>query len=143
MAVLAAAVVGATSGASLASAGKRVFYLTVHPHQCLIGTTKPDAKTVLLVACSNGSHNLEVYATGHGGWGPATPPAQNTVFRIAKAFCLSSFARLTGHGIPSTRGWQAFWPSPGSEAARYGDRIICSYRTWPHLTALGRGWHVR
>jgi hypothetical protein len=142
-AVLAAAVVVATAAsAASGSVGKRVFYLTVHTRQCLIGTTKANAKTVELVPCSNGSHNLEVYATGHGGWGHSTPPPSNTALGIARAFCLSSFARLTGHALPSTRGWQGFWPSPGAETARYGDRIICSYRTWPRLAALGSGWHV-
>jgi hypothetical protein len=143
IAVLVVVVVAAAAGAAWGSAEKRVFYLTLHPHQCLIGTTKESVKTVSLVPCSNASHNFEVYATGHGGWGHAAPPPQNTALGIARAFCLSSFARLTGRPIPSTKGWQAFWPSAGPETSRYGDKVICSYRTWPQLKALGRGWHVR
>ena len=143
IAVVVAALVATAAGAASGSARTRVFYLTVHPRECLIGTTNANAKAVLLVPCSNASHNLEVYATGHGGWGHASPPPRSTTLGITRAFCLSSFARLTGHALPSNRGWEGFWPSPGAETARYGDKIICGYRTWPRLTALGSGWHVR
>ena len=53
------------------------------------------------------------------------------------------FQRLTGHPMTASEGWSAFWPDPGAETAKYGDKIICRFRTWPHMNALGSGWHVR
>ena len=144
--LLSAATVVATSvvlsAAASASTGQRVFYLTTHPRQCLIATG-PTAKSPLAVPCSDPRHNMEVYAVGHGGWGHHHPPASKTVIGgVARAICLSAFQRLTGHSLPANSGWNAYWPDPGSETARYGDKIICSYRTWPRLAALGSGWHV-
>ena len=97
-------------------AGTRVFYLNTHPHQCLING-KVSPKWVEVVPCSDPAHSMEVYAVAHGGWGHRTPPT-------------------------ATQGWNAFWPDPGSETARYGDKIICSLRHWPGFRALGAGWHV-
>ena len=132
--VLSAAVWGGT--------GQRVFYLTTHPRQCLIATST-SGKSPLAVPCSNPQHTMEVYAVGHGGWGHHHPPTSKTVLGgVARAICLSAFQRLTGHSLPTNSGWNAFWPDPGSETARYGDKIICSYRAWPRLVALGSGWHV-
>lgn len=78
LATLALAAVLAT--AASATAGHGVFYLTVHPRQCLIGSSNgggSGAKTVLVVPCSNPHHRLEVYAVGHGGWGtPPRPPSR-------------------------------------------------------------------
>ncbi|HET7449137.1 MAG TPA: hypothetical protein VFJ78_00950 [Gaiellaceae bacterium] len=64
---------------------------------------------MLVVPCSNPAHNLEVYAVGHGGWGHSAPPPQKTA--LARQVCLSAYARITGHALPSTAGWQAFGPA--------------------------------
>jgi hypothetical protein len=130
-------------GVSAAAAGsaRREFYLSAHPRQCLVGTASPGAKTVLVLPCSNPAHNLEVYAIGHGGWAPANPPSGT--YAIARGVCVGAFIRLTRHALPRTAGWQGFWADPGAETKRYGDRIVCSYRAWPKLRPLGRGWHVR
>ena len=45
--------------------------------------------------------------------------------------------------MPGGTGWNAYWPDAGAETARYGDKIICNFRAWPSLAALGSGWHVR
>ena len=124
------------------SAGKRVFYLTTHPRQCLIATSA-SGKRPLVVPCSNPNHNFEVYAVGHGGWGHHDPPSSHdTVLGIARSICVSVFQRITGRSLASNEGWNAFWPDAGSETAHYGDKIVCSYRAWPRKSALGSGWHV-
>jgi hypothetical protein len=124
------------------SGGRRVFYLAVHPRQCLIATSST-GKHPFLVPCSNSKHNFEVYALGHGGWGHNGPPPYKTALAAARSICVSAFQRLTGHAMASTQGWNASWPDPGSESARYGDKIVCNYRAWPKAIALGSGWHVR
>lgn len=121
--------------------GSRVFYLAVHPRQCLV-SVKTSPKWVRAVPCSDPSHNMEVYALVHGGWGHGTPPAATKGYAIARSLCLSAFQRLTSHALATPFGWNAFWPDPGAESARYGDKIICSLRRWPRLEPLGRGWHV-
>lgn len=141
--VLAIAGVLGVAGIAGGSTGKRVFYLSIHPRECVLGKLNLKTKTVLVVPCSDRAHNFEVYATGHGGWGHAGPPPQKIANALGRQVCLGAYTRLTGHALPATAGWAAFWPDPGSETARYGDKIICSYRTWPRLQALGSGWHVR
>jgi hypothetical protein len=131
----------AAVGAAFARESERVFYLSVHPRQCLIDSAKPTT-TVLVVPCSNPTHNFEVYAIGHGGWGHRTLPAGPRSFAIARSVCLSTFQRLTGHPLRLPYGWSASWPGAGAETARYGDKIICSLRAWPRLAPLGSGWHV-
>ena len=138
--VVTVAVCSLAAGLARAGGTTRVFYLSVHPGQCLIGSTKANAKTVLVVPCANRAHNLEIYALGHGGWAHRAPPP--TAYSIAKTYCLSAFRRLTKHPIPATAGWQAFWADPGAETARYGDKILCSYRRWPRFGPLGSGWHI-
>ncbi len=130
-------------GVASARPSGRVFYLAVHPRQCLIVPTSGSSKTVQTVACSDAAHNLEVFAVGHGGWGHKAPPAYPSAYAIAKSVCLSAFRRITGHVMGTREGWLASWPDPGAETARYGDKIICGFRAWPRLAALGSGWHVR
>lgn len=135
---LSCVVLCAAAIASARGSGK-VFYLSVHPHQCLITPVK--TKMVEVVACTDAAHNAEVYAVGHGGWGHAAP-SYAKAYAIARSTCLSAFQRITGHPLRVPYGWTAYWPDPGSETAHYGDRIVCTLRTWPHLAALGSGWHV-
>ena len=127
------------SAAAIGSAGKRVFYLTTHPRECLVSTS---SKYPLLVPCSSPRHDLEVYAVGHGGWGRHGPPSYRIALGIARSVCVSAFQRVSGRALAANEGWNASWPDPGPESARYGDKIICSYRAWPRLVALGSGWHV-
>ena len=123
------------------SAANRVFYLTTHPRECLL-TTSASAKRPFVVPCSDAQHTLEVYAIGHGGWGHHAPPRQDAALGIARSVCVTAFQRITGRALSSTEGWNAFWPDPGAETARYGDKIVCGYRAWPRWVALGSGWHV-
>jgi hypothetical protein len=129
-------------GVAFAKQADRVFYLSVHPRQCVIASVDPSVKTFQVVSCSNSAHNLEVYAVKRGGWGKK-PPTLRSQGLIARSVCLRSYRMLTGHGPPRTAGWAFHFADPGAEAARYGDRIICSFRAWPQLAPLGRGWHVR
>jgi hypothetical protein len=140
LAALVCAIAAFAAAASARDSG-RAFYLTLHPRQCTI-FTNVGGKSIQVVPCSDPSHNAEVYAIGHGGWGHNTPPSQSRAYGIARSFCLGAFQRLTGHPLPSSRGWWAFWPDAGAETAQYGDKIICSYRAWPRLLPLGSGWHV-
>ena len=87
------------------------------------------------------AHNLEVYWVGHGGWGK-TSASRTAKFADAKARCLSSFQRIYHHGIPYGYGWEGFWPDPGAESAKYGDRTECSYVRYPGAPAMGAGRHV-
>jgi hypothetical protein len=127
------------AGLAAARDSASVFYLTVHPKQCLIKSNAPGVKTVQVVPCSNAAHDLEVYALGHGHWGSRPP---SNALAIAGRVCLGAYSRVTGHAMARTSGWEAFWPDPGAESAKYGDKIICSFRTWPAFRALGAGWHV-
>lgn len=139
--VVGVSVMVTTAGIASARHDGRVFYLTVHPRQCLIGSVTKRVKTVNVVPCANSSHQMEVYALGHGGWGRSAPPT--STFPIARSVCMGAFQRLTGHALGRGFAWWAFWPDPGSETARYADKIICSLRAWPQLAPLGSGWHVR
>ncbi|HZT91052.1 MAG TPA: hypothetical protein VFA05_03340 [Gaiellaceae bacterium] len=134
------AVAGAAAVAS-AAVGHPVFYLSVHTHQCLQRDGN-QAKTVLVVPCSDAAHEMEVYAIRHGGWG-RTPPSPSRGYALARTLCLATFQRITGHAMTRGEGWQAFWPDPGAETARYGDKVVCNLRTWPGWRPLGAGWHVR
>lgn len=133
------AVTAKPAGSSTRAAGKPVFYLALHTGNC--GVWPRHGKTVRIVPCSNATHNLEVYWVGHGGWGKtaATHPVK---FADVKARCLAAFQRLYHHAIPLGYGWYGFWPDPGGESAKYGDRTECSYVRYPGEPALGAGRHA-
>lgn len=138
--IVAVCVAATTATYASAAVGHRAFYLSVHTHQCLVREAS-NPKTVLVVPCSDPAHEMEVYAIGHGGWG-GTPPSAARGYALARSICLSAFRRLTGRAMAGSEGWQAFWPDPGAETARYGDKIICNLRAWPQWKPLGPGWHV-
>jgi hypothetical protein len=98
-----------------------------------------------VVPCSNGAHNLEAYAVGHGGWGHGPVPVYAHAFSLARSVCVPSFQQRFGHAIGAGRtgawGWYGFWPDRGAEQAKYGDRIVCSLRRFPAFPAMGRGVH--
>lgn len=142
---LVAALVTATAAAA-ASPGKRAFYLTVKPGQCLIAGSKAGTgsyKIVLVVPCSDPRHQFEVYAVRHGGWGRGKVPPIATVRNIMRSVCLAAYQQITGHPIPAGGGWDAFAPDPGAEHAQYGDKLICSYVHYPSAGPLGPGRHIR
>jgi hypothetical protein len=131
-----------TASSGRAQPAGQVFYLAVRPHKCLIASSNPRAKSFWLVQCSNPTHNLEVFAVEHGGWGKRTVSLGTAASR-ARAVCLTRYRKLTGHGTPLKAGWAFFFADPGAESRRYGDRVVCGYRAWPELAPLGSGWHVR
>jgi hypothetical protein len=133
------AVTATPAGSSVRVTGTPVFYLALHTGKC--GVWPRRGKTVRIVPCSNATHNLEVYWVGHGGWG-RTPTRNAVAFADARARCLSSFQRLYHHAIPRAYGWYAFWPDPGAEQAKYGDRTECSLVRYPGEPAMGAGRHT-
>jgi hypothetical protein len=136
----------AAAAQAAASPGKRAFYLTVRPGQCLIAGSKSGTgsdKIVLVVPCSDPRHQFEVYAVRRGGWGHGTVPQPATLHRIMGSVCLGAYQQITGHQMPRGGGWDAFAPDQGAEQARYGDKILCSYVHYPTDSPLGAGRHVR
>ena len=136
-AVIAAGSAG-TASAARATTPRTTFYLDLKPGQCAKHVAP---KTWVVVPCSNGSHSLEVYAVLHGGWGHAVP-TPNVVSARAKALCGSKFQARYGL---LRRGWTVvfFFPDPGAETAKYGDRIVCNLATSLAFTAMGPGTHFR
>ena len=122
---------------STAAAAGPTFYLALTAHECAIGPVVH--KHLPVVPCSDPRHNLEVYAVGHASM-PSTFAAQ---LAVARAVCLSAFQRVTGRAMAASEGWEAYWPDPGAERAKYGDKIVCGYRRPSHLAPFGPGWHVR
>jgi hypothetical protein len=135
-----AAVAVATAGATPISA-RKIFYLDLRSGQCARGVLTH--KTLLLLPCSDPSHNLEVYAVLHGGWKRGHQPSRDTVYARARTLCTSKFRSRFGHPISAPYGWRAFWPDRGKEEAKYGDRLICGLVHYPKPTALGAGTHFR
>ena len=128
------AVTATPAGSSARVTGTPVFYLALHAGNC--GVWPRRGKTVRIVACSNATHNLEVYWVGHGGWG-RTSTTHAVKFADARARCLSSFQRLYHHAIQFGYGWYAFWPDPGAESAKYGDRTAVLARPLPGRARTG------
>jgi len=122
-------------------AGGKVFYLDLRVNQC--AAWPHHGKIMQVVPCSNGTHNLETYLVGHGGWGLKATPRHAVAFAAARAVCLSAFQRRFGHPIGAGYGWYAFWPDPGAEHAKYADRMICTLVRWPGAPAMGPGLHDR
>ena len=126
--------------ASLATATvapKKVFYLQLRVGQCAL---RPHSKILLVVPCSNPNHSLETYAVMHGGWGSASP-SHSALVAAATSQCRGSFQRRFGHPIPNGYGFEYFFPDPGAETSKYGDRVICNLRTWPSYSPMGAGRH--
>ena len=126
--------------ASLANANvvpKKIFYLQLKVGQC---AKRPHSKILLVVPCSDPSHALETYAVMHGGWG-AAPPSPLALRNRAMSLCRSSFQRRFGHPIRAGYGFEFFFPDPGAETTKYGDRVSCSLRLWPAYGAMGAGNH--
>jgi hypothetical protein len=137
-----AAVIACASTGSLANAKvvpAKVFYLQLKVGHCAL---RPHSKILLVVPCSNPNHSLETYTVTHGGWGSA-PPSHHALVNIATSLCRSSFQRRFGHPIRTGYGFEFFFPDPGAETSKYGDRVICSLRQWPSYGALGAGTHFR
>jgi hypothetical protein len=138
--VLAVVLVAAARATPLAA--RKIFYLDLRSGQCARGVL--NHKTLLLVPCSDASHNLEVYAVLHGGWKRGQQPSHDIVAARAHTRCLSKFRSRFGHPLSAPYSWHAFWPDRGTtEAANYGDRLICGLTHYPKPTALGAGTHFR
>lgn len=143
LAALAVSLAATTAAQAAASAGKRAFYLTARPGMCLIATSKAGGtghKYLTHVPCTNPKHNFEVFSIQHGGWGKTPVPA-NAPTRVLQ-ICRAAYNRVTGHPLRAPGGVSGFWPDPGTEQARYGDKVICSYILYPSYGPLGSGRHI-
>ena len=94
-----------------------------------------------VVPCSNPNHNLETYWVGHGGWGHASV-THATKFADARAGAGAYPAAVRPLDPGSDTGWDGFWPDPGAESAKYGDRLECFLVRYPGEPAMGRGRHI-
>jgi hypothetical protein len=137
-AIAASLVAGAI--AARATVPPRTFYLDLKAGQCAKQATP---KYLQVVPCSNGSHTYEVFAVLHGGWGHTNPPGHSAAFARAQQLCMSAFEKRYGGPIRQGYGWYGFWPDPGPEATKYGDRVVCSLVRWPGRPAMGSGTHLR
>ena len=136
--VAVATVAAATASAAVQSASK-IFYLDLKVGQCARGVLTH--KTLLRVPCSDPLHNIEIFAALHGGWKRGEQPAHPVVYTRARTLCLASFRHRFGHPIAAPYGWRAFWPDPGKEETKYGDRLICGLVRYPTSVAMGAGTH--
>jgi hypothetical protein len=113
-----------------------IFYLDLKVGTCAKQVT---TKRFLVLPCSNGTQQYEVFAVVHGGWTQA--PAYRVAYARAQGLCLSTFARRYGGALGTPYGWYAFWPDAGAESARYHDRIVCTLVRPPGHPSLGAGTH--
>lgn len=131
------AVAPALGTASRVHTAGRTFYLDLRPGQCAVYPRQ--GKYLQVVPCSNGAHNLEAYAVGHGGWGHGPVPGHASALAVERSLCSSLFQRRFGHY--SSFGYYGFWPDQGKEQAKYGDKMICSVYRHPSFGPLGPGVH--
>jgi len=141
--VLAVVAIGAGSEASGATLGssahsRSVFYLDLKVGECARLPMKH--KHLRVVRCRNPRHQLEVFAVDHHvGWGLAEPP-HRVVVRLSFTVCNNAFLGRFRHLIHPPYGYIAYWPDPGAETRRYGDRMICAL-VGPGKRPMGPGTH--
>lgn len=134
---------GLLAGAAASSRSRSsIFYLDLKVHQCAIAASA-SSKTVTVVPCSDARHTIEVYAIRSGGWGHATPSSVTVLVSTVRTLCLTAFKQITHRTSAKPFGFVFFVPDPGSEQARYGDKVICTLGYYPKLAPLGAGWHVQ
>jgi hypothetical protein len=123
-----------------ASSIHRTFYLDLHAGECAIGPSA-SAKYIQVAPCANPSHDIEVYVVTRGGWSQSTRPSNATINARARQICLSNFQRKFGGALKSPYGYRDYYPDPGAESAKYGDRLSCSLTRWPIVGPMGAGTH--
>jgi hypothetical protein len=136
-----AAMLPGLGAASSSRSRDSVFYLDLKEHQCGIAASYL-SKTIFVVPCSNARHTIEIYAIRHGGWGHGAPPSLTVQVSTVRTLCLRAFKQITQRSSATPFGFNFFFPDPGSEQTRYGDKIICTLGYSPKLAPLGQGWHV-
>jgi hypothetical protein len=113
---------GAGFGSS--SASRSVFYLSLKAGEC--ARLPMRHKHLRVVSCRNPRHRLEVFAVDqHVGWGLAEPP-HRIVVRLSFTVCNNAFLQRFRRVIRPPYGYVAYWPDPGAENRKYGDRMICA-----------------
>jgi len=129
---------GATLGASAHS--RKVFYLNLRVGECARLPMKH--KHLRVVPCANPRHQLEVFAVDrHVGWGLSEPP-HRVVVRLSFTVCNNAFLQRFNRVIHQPYGYIAYWPDPGAETRKYGDRMICAL-VGPGKGPMGSGTHFR
>jgi len=128
---------GATLRLSLHS--RSVFYLRLKAGECARLPMKH--KHLRVVPCRNPRHELEVFAVDqHVGWGLDEPP-HRIVVRLSFTVCNNAFLRRFGRVITRPYTYVAYWPDPGAETNRYGDRMICALGLPGNHPPMGAGTH--
>jgi hypothetical protein len=129
---------GATLGSS--SHSRSVFYLNLKAGECARLPMKH--KHLRVVPCRNPRHQLEVFAVDHHvGWGLTEPP-HRIVVRLSFTVCNNAFLQRFRRVIRPPYGYIAYWPDPGAETRKYGDRMICAL-VGPRKGPMGPGTHFR
>ena len=127
---------GATLRLSLHS--RSVFYLDLKAGECARLPMKH--KHLRVVPCRNPRHELEVFAVDqHVGWGLDEPP-HRIVVRLSFTVCNNAFLQRFRRVIQQPYGYIAYWPDPGAENRKYGDRMICAL-VGPGKRPMGPGTH--
>jgi hypothetical protein len=129
-------------GATLRSTShsRRVFYLNLKAGECARLPMKH--KHLRVVPCRNPRHQLEVFAVDqHVGWGLTEPP-HRIVVRLSFTVCNNAFLQRFRRVITAPYGYIAYWPDPGAETRKYGDRMICAL-VGPGRRAMGSGTHFQ
>jgi hypothetical protein len=142
--IAAAAVTACLTGVAGAQASGLTFYLDLRPVRCAI---KDDPKHFLVVPCSLVTHEIEIYAVVHGGWGHRRPSA-SVASELAHRRCGATFRSLYGNTIDNGYAW---WASGPTVARRRSTATGSSaaWRDWSTLrtgrvpTGMGNGTHFR
>jgi hypothetical protein len=128
-------------GATFHSApySRSVFYLDLKTGECAFLPMKH--KHLRVVPCLNSLHQIEVFTVTHGGWGLAQPPPHRVVVQLSFTVCNNAFLRRFGRVIQPPYVYVAYWPDPGAETNRYGDRMICALALPGNHPPMGAGTH--
>jgi hypothetical protein len=117
---------------------RKVFYLDLKAGECALLPMRH--KHLRVLPCLNARHQLEVFAVDkHVGWGDAEPP-HRVVVRLSFTVCNNAFLQRFNRVIQPPYGYIAYWPDPGAENRKYGDRMICAL-VGPGRAPMGSGTH--
>jgi len=115
-------------GVHAAAQAHKVFYLNALKHHCYIAKSDT-SQHFTAVRCSNPKHDLEVYWTGHGGWGRSNPSTA-TQLSEARATCISQYDKIDNG---RHKAYSFFLADPGAQHRKYHDHVVCAHSTSPKI----------